>query len=352
MRLAPAILGPLDGTESAASIFGNCAGSGEFLCESAEPQPEPCGGALGGGNLFGNWLVPATGAQLSYSAAVMSDKAVVERTPPSALSLASASSAVNLVVGLSLVAIVGFPDHSAFDVALALVAGSLLYLYLIPYFAALSSDDASSVGSLFQMVAPVTVAISWVTLGQVLHGVQWLGGVLMIAGAGLFVIGDGEKPWSVRARSALLMGLASVLVASSLVCLDHVLESVPYWQTLALECSGLGVTGATVASFRRLASGGTAQSLGKWSWLGIVLAELLALLGNSLQTLAIERGSADLVAVMVGTEPLFLLAFGILITRGFPRLFVERISIRGIATKLMATALILGGLALVGTVAG
>lgn len=291
------------------------------------------------------WLVPAVSAQGVYAGAVVTDKVVLEHRRPSPLSLAVATSVVNCVIGVALLAMVGAPTVSANDVSVMVAAGVCLFVYLLPYFAALSRDDASTVAPLFQLVAVFTVALGWVALGISLHGYQWIGCLAVTSGAAVFMVGDGQMPWKVRRTTAELMALSSAILAVALVCLNQALDSAPYWQTMSIVALSIGFSGLVGACVLRVRHPGQPlMELGKIGWTAVVVAELLGTAGNGLQADAIRAGSAPLVSVVVGTQPIILMGLGLMVSTWMPQVLTERVSRRNIISKVVGAIAVLAGL--------
>ena len=294
------------------------------------------------------WLLPALAAQLAFATSVFIDKTVLEKRQPPYYLFAGLGAAFNLLVGLVLIVWVGLVPLTSMAALAAMGSGALLFLYLIPYLRELDGDDASSVGPLFLMVIPFTIVLSSILLSQGLVGWEWLGAALVVTGILVFIVSDGVQTRSVRVHSAVLMGLACLLVSLSLVGSDYALRTLSFSHVLELTTLSTGLVGMLVTTLTVARDPGTRMHLNKVTVVGASSAELVSVAGNALVVLAIARSSAALVSVTEGIEPLFLLLIGLIFTAIVPHILSERVSRRAIAIKSGGSAIAIVGLALLG----
>lgn len=290
------------------------------------------------------WVLAAIGAQACFAAATFVDKVVLSRAGVTPGAAARASGVINIGVGAALVGAFGVERSSARDTLLMLVAGALVYAYLVPYFSALDRDDTSAVVPLLQAVPLFTLLIAWVALGEHPSVRGLFGFPIVLLGAAAFGVGDGAVARRVRLRTVALMMLSSVLIAVQVTVLDYVLAEHSFWNTAPTVALGIGVA-SMIGALSAPRDAQPLRALRRSAWCGLVTAEVLNLAAEGLIGLALVGGQAAVVALATGAEPLFVLAFGLLLTRLVPSLVSERTNRRALTVKAAGSALVLAGLA-------
>lgn len=294
------------------------------------------------------WAGLAILAQAFASAANFTDKLVLEKYIKDTATVFIFSGFMSFLVGLAVFVIRGFPILPGVQILVALAAGICLQMYLLPYFKALDTDDASLVVVLFQLIPVFSLILSAVFLGERLLGNQLVGsGVILLSGI-LVSIKMGEKA-KINKKAFGLMLVSSLIFAISTVLFKFVVDLQNLWDSLAYEGLGMGL-GVLLALcypgfYRRVKKEVEGLKIGGWGSLS--LSESFYIVYRVLFAAAISLGSVTLVNVMGGFQPVFLVLFGWILTKHFPKLISEDISYKTMSRKLLAVAGVFVGLYLI-----
>ena len=79
----------------------------------------------------------------------------------------------------------------------------------------------------------------------------------------------------------------------------------------------------------------------------LVFNEVLAPVGILLSFWALERGPVSLVATITGSRPIFVVIFALILSYIFPRFLIRSAGREMLAFRLIATAMIVGGIAII-----
>jgi drug/metabolite transporter (DMT)-like permease len=230
---------------------------------------------------------------------------------------------------------------------IAMTAGALLVASYIPYMCALQRDDASTVGALYRLAPFFIVVLSYVALGEVLRPNQILGGLFTIAGSIVLTLELGQGKRGLHLRTLILMAAACFMSACTSVAFKVVALGTSFWSSAFWEYVGGGVFTAVllgaVAPYRRaflmLYRSRHACLVSRIT----IVGELLNLFAQLAVGFAGLTAPLALVSIVTGLHPFFLLVYGILLTLFAPKLGRERLSVRGLTRKVIAVAVMYGG---------
>lgn len=197
---------------------------------------------------------------------------------------------------------------------------------------------------------PVFVAIMAVPLlGETLYYLEWLAIVLVVAGAILISFrqsSSGSIVW--RVKPLLILFGSSLLMAMADITSKHALNYISSWNMFWI--SGFCMSGIFILTslrphiFRQLANLKQKGSTTAW----LVFNEILAPITILLMFLALKAGPVSLVSTIVGgSRPVFVFIFAFILSRLFPR-FIEWHADGGmLALRLIAIAMIVGGITVI-----
>ena len=231
----------------------------------------------------------------------------------------------------------------------AVACGVLRTLALSLLLYVLKTEEVSWASPLFHTY-PVFVALMAVPLlGEVLGWMQWLAVVIVVLGA--LVISIKRSPAGHRFhpdRPFLLLAGASVLMALSDVCGKYALEYISFWNMYWISSfcmtAGFLLVALRPAVFRQLGSIPRLKTT-----LAVVAAnESLAMVGIVLIFWAMASGPVSLVSTISSSRPIFVFIAALLVSLIRPDLLLEERSSKGVlALRLVATAMIAGGIAII-----
>ena len=193
---------------------------------------------------------------------------------------------------------------------------------------------------------PIFVAIMAVPLlGESLHYLQWLAIIIVVTGA--IMISARQSPsgattWKIKPM--LLLFGSSLLFALADITSKYVLAYISAWNLLWLTIfcvSGIFLlVSIRPHTFKQLSNMKQRKSA-----IGLLaLNETLAFVGITLSFSAIEKGPVSLVSTIIGSRPVFVVIFALILSRVSPMFLEWHPSRRMLTLRLIATAMIVGGI--------
>ena len=290
------------------------------------------------------WILFAIIANVLFAVSNLFDKFLIEKRVRDPLALTVFGGWIDLLFTLIIVLIHGLSITGPLQAGVLLLSGVLVELALIPYFKALSLEDASRISPLFQSMPVFVLLLSSVFLRETLTHRQMLGFLLILSGS--FIVSMHKTDAGIfKIRKAFWwVLLASILWALPAVMFKFVVVKQTFWDALALEFFGVAI-GATILFFlyktRVLAQIG---DIGAGTWSILNINELIYIAGRVSNFYAITLGLVSLVAVLGGTIPLFVFLFGLMLSLWFPGIIKEDITRASIVTKISSIILVSCGL--------
>ena len=302
------------------------------------------------------WLLFAFSGPILWALSTHIDKYLVDRyfqgSDTSVLMLFTA------LLGVALLPLIWWFDPAVLapdrQSILVMTASGILYMgAMLFYLRAIQSEEASVVAPLFQANTLFTFLLAYLFLRESLGWMQLAGAALVIGGALSLSLRKGLRLSGFRAsfkgRLVLLMLAATVAIAVSTVLFKYFAVRDRFWTTTFWTFAGEGLFGAGLlampgerreffALFRRnpgavLGVNGANELINLGGGLGVRYASLLAPVG--------------LVSAISSTTTFFVFAFGILLTRFFPRFGREDLSPANLLQKAAGAVLISAGVVLI-----
>jgi transporter family protein len=293
-----------------------------------------------------SWIVFAIITQVLLAVSNFIDKFLIDKRIRDPLLVTILAGLVSFLLGLLIFLFRGFSLIETTQLVLILISGILLEIYLIPYFKALTMDDASRIVPLFQFMPVFVLILSYIILGEALTGKQFLGSVFIIGGGFVLAVKKIEGGSIFKLRKSLwLMVIASLLYAVTGVLFKWVVVAQDFWLTLAYENIGMGI-GAIIlllwpsyrAGFRR-----ETKKLKLSTWGLLLVNETVYILALLSMFYAILLGSVALVSVIGGIQPFLVLLYGLILSIWFPSVIEEDIQKGTVFLKALAILLIFIG---------
>ncbi|MGC8901450.1 MAG: EamA family transporter, partial [bacterium] len=293
---------------------------------------------------FMSWILFAIIANVLFAVSNLFDKFLIEKRVREPLALSVLGGWIDFLFAMGIILIHGFSITSSLQMTILLISGVFVELALIPYFKALSLEDASRISPLFQSMPVFVLLLSYIFLREALTLRQLLGFLLILIGSIIVSIQKTDAGGFKIRKVFLWVLLASLLWALPAVMFKFVIVNQNFWDALACEFFGVTI-GATILFFlysKRVIAQIKEIKAGTWSILNI--NEFIYIVGRMSNFYAIKLGPVSLVAVLGGTIPLFVFLFGLVLSIWFPDIIKEDITIASIITKLSAIALVACGL--------
>lgn len=233
------------------------------------------------------------------------------------------------------------------DIFLLIIAGlcaaSAIYFYLY----ALYREDASVVVPFFQLIPVFSFVLGRFILGEMLSTRQLLASLVVIFGAALLSI-EIEEGRKIRFRRHVVLSMIvmSILIALGGILFKFVATEESFWLSNFWEGVGFALFGVLVFISKRKDRKDFYQSLKLHKFkitAFVLLSEVFTLGGNVLLNYAFLLAPVVLVRVVEGYQPIFVLVFGILITKMFPHILQEKIGWKHLLPKILAILIIFVG---------
>jgi uncharacterized membrane protein len=292
-----------------------------------------------------SWIIFAIAAPALFSVTNFIDKFLLEKKIKDPLLVTILAGLASLLVGIFIFVFKGFSIIEIKQLVLIVISGIFLEIYLIPYFKALTLDDTSRVVPLFQFMPVFVLILSYVLLGESLTGRQLSGFVLIIIGGFVLAAKKIEKGIFKLRASFWFMLLASLLYAITGVLFKLVVVAQDFWLILAYENIGIGI-GAIILLLwppYRIAFQQEVKKLTLSIWGLLSVNQAFYVLALFSMFRAVLLAPVTLVSVINGTQPFFVLLYGLVLSVWFPYIIKEDIEKNTVLTKVLAIILIFTG---------
>ncbi len=290
------------------------------------------------------WILFAIIANVLFAVSNLFDKFLIEKRIRDPLALTVFGGWIDLLFALAIVLMHGLSIIGPWQAAVLLLSGVFVELALLPYFKALSLEDASRISPLFQSMPVFVLLLSYLFLRETLTFRQVLGFVLILSGS--FIVSMQKTGAGIfRIRKAFWwVLLASMLWALPAVMFKFVVVKQNFWDGLAWEFFGVAI-GATILFFLyRTRVIAQVKDIHTGTWAILNINELVYIVGRVSNFYAITLGLVSLVAVLGGTIPLFVFLFGLALSVWFPEIIKEDITRASLVTKIAAILFVASGL--------
>ncbi|MFC1982959.1 EamA family transporter [Chloroflexota bacterium] len=237
---------------------------------------------------------------------------------------------------------------SVWLILLAIAAGMLrtsAVLIMLYYFRRKEVSRVVPVVNIY----PIFVAIIAIPLlGETLYYLQWLAIVIVVAGA-VVISTEKESSGSINLLSKpfLFLFIASLLFAVADVASKYTLTYISFWNLFSITAVCMGGTFLLVSVRPRI--------LGQWRDMErkssaialLTFNEILAPLAIMLSLWAMQRGQVSLVSTILGSRPIFVALYSLILGRLAPEFLRWSALSEGWVLRLVATGMIVGGIAII-----
>ena len=250
------------------------------------------------------------------------------------------------LTGLIILIFTGYSPVDTKSAAIIFLSGFLGIFYLFAYFKALTYDEGSRVGALFQFIPVMVLILSFLLLGEKLLFKQYVGASFIIAAGFLLSIQRLETGIFRVNKAFWFMLLACFFSASVYVLFKLGVKEIGFWGSLPYEGFGsLAATLCILAYGKNFALLKDTKKVFTKKIVGyMTIVEFLARVSRYILFYALTLIPASIASVLMGFQPLFLLLLGVGLSVWFPHIIKEVVTKKTIGLKLGATAGIFVGL--------
>jgi len=297
-----------------------------------------------------NWPSTAILAAAILGVTNIFDSHILSRRMPGLHPFLLLSGTMLLIVGLLVLFLFPFPTTvNILPILVAIIAGVIRATGLIITFYNLQREEVSRVIPI-TFTYPVFVAIFAIPiLGESLHYLQWLAIIIVVAGA---VIISAEKSPSVTTGSLskpfLLLFIASLLYALADTFTKYTLAYFSFWNVYSIALFSVSAV-FFIMSIRPRTVKQLIDMEQRNLTIGLLtISQILALSGTLLQFWAIARGPVSLVSTLIGTRPVFVVIFSIILSFVLPGFLIKKSSgTRVTVLRFISILMIVGGISII-----
>jgi len=296
-----------------------------------------------------NWIAPALGSTLIYSAVTIGDKYILSTLKLKLTSFYLFVGSSQLVISAIILVVNPVNAWNRPEILAAFGGGLLWGIGLLMMFWVLQREEASRVTSVWQS-SPIFVAIIAVFfLGESLAWYHWLAILMVVGGVTAVSIRRGQMGGGYVLSPGFFLLLAGALIIGvAQVLLKVAAGELSVWHSMAFR--GLGLFVAMGTPYLRLENVRAILDFARTPGKATVLLATEAIgpfAGNLLLLVAIANGPVSLVSALLGTRPLFVL--GLILAIGFfaRNVLAEGMTRGDIAIKAASAGLVVGGIFLI-----
>jgi len=291
------------------------------------------------------WVAFALLAALLWAVESVTDKILISKfiKNPSVMTIIWAF--------LQLIVLVILVFHSLdlsnfFVIFLAIVSGIISMLNAIPYFKALSLEEASRVIPLIHFSPLIVLVLSFVFLGERLNFNQIIAFFLILIGGFLLSLRNIKGMFTLK-RAFWLMVFVAFVFAISQILSKYVYEHVTFLDGFFWFKVGAFFGGSVLLLIKRNRDNfvKSMNVIKSKNFMIIILgAGIISFVGSLSFNYAIKLGPVSLVSVLDGIAPVFILVIIILLSKYFPKILKEELDKKVLLTKAFAISLMIMGL--------
>ena len=296
-----------------------------------------------------NWASTAILSAAILAAVNTIDSHLLSKRMPSLRAFLLPVGVVHIIYSLLLFYLFPLPEGTGIRLVLVAIASGLLRTAaIIIMLYNLKREEVSQVIPVVYTY-PIFVAIIAVPLlGETLDYLQWLAVIIVVSGAVIVSAKkspSGSTTW--LGKPFLLLFGSSLLFAMADITSKYALAYLSFWNMFSLTAfcvSGIfllvSVRPHILRQLGNMPQRNSAMVL-------IAFNETLAPIGITLSFWAMKRGPVSLVSTIIGSRPVFVVIFAIILSRILPTFLEWLPGKRMLALRLMATAMIFSGITII-----
>ncbi len=234
----------------------------------------------------------------------------------------------------------------SFHTALFIILAGFCYIAaLLPYFYAISKDEASRVVPLFQLAPIFSYILALVFLGEVLSLRQIIGGLIIVSGAILLTVEMGESKFRIKGIVLGLMALSSLLFSLNALIFKAAAVNATFWPTAFWQYMGVVLGGSLLLFYTPYRKQFVRTFIkSKSSVAGLVgLSEGLTIGGRLCFYYATTLAPLALVTTVNGFQPAFVFIYGVILTLFFPKVAQESLLKKHLVQKILSIGVLFLG---------
>jgi drug/metabolite transporter (DMT)-like permease len=226
------------------------------------------------------------------------------------------------------------------SIAVLAIGGILNILVLWCYFIALSDDEASVTVIFYQLVPVFALILAYFVLGETITKMQFIAMAIIIIGTSIISFDiDADNKFRIRTQTVFLMSAASFFWALESVLFKMIALEENWIRSLFWEHLMLLIVGGLVFVFIKKYREDFLQAVRENSKPILALNignESLYMLGNIIFAYTYMLAPVALVLLTQSFQPLFVIIVGVFLTIFFPKITVEKVTLKDLTQKFLA----------------
>ena len=295
-----------------------------------------------------NWTSAAILSAAIMAAVNVISSHLLSRRMPSLRVFLLAPGIIQLSYALLTFYLFPFPEGVAMRPIWAAVASGIFrtaaVLIMLYYF---KREEVSRVIPVIY-IYPVFVAIMAVPLlGEALSYLQWLAVIIVVAGA---VVVSAEKSPATTgwlSRTALHLFAAGLLFAVADVANKYALGYISFWNGYSITAICMSSTFWIISMRPRMLRQLRDMKQKKLTLTMLFTNELIAPSAVILSFWAMQRGPVSLVSTIIGSRPVFVAIFSLILSRVLPGFLKKIPGMKVFVVRLVAILMIFGGISII-----
>ena len=296
-----------------------------------------------------DWTTAAILSAAIIGGASIMDSHLLTRRLPSLGTFLLPASPVFITLGLLVFHFLPLPENLPWQIVLlAVVAGIMRGVAILTMLYHLKKQEVSRVIPIIYSY-PVFVAVMAVPLlGETLGHLQWLAIIIVVMGA--MVVSAEKSPvgnhgW--LGRTTLYLFLTGLLFAGADVITKYVLSYISFWHGYAFAAFCIAAV-FLIFSMRTQTLKQLRDMKQKKVTLTMLFAnEIIAPSAVILSYWAMQNGPVSLVSTIVGSRPVFVFIYTLILSRILPGFLIKTPSMKILVVRLVAILMIFGGLSII-----
>ena len=296
-----------------------------------------------------SWINVAILSAATLGVVNIIDSHLLSKRMPSLRAFLMPVAIIYIVYGLILFALFPLPDGIPLLPMLVAIASAILRTGSVTIMLYVMKKEEISRIIPIVYTYPIFVAIMAVPLlGESLYYLEWLAIVIVVAGAVMISIKQsptGKTTW--LSKPLLSLFGSSLCFATADIASKYALNYLSFWNLSWIGAFCLSAI-FLIASLRPHIWQQLSQMKQRNSTLVLItFNEALAMVGVILLLWAIQRGPVSLVSTIIGSRPVFVFIFALMLSRVLPTFLEWQSGKRMLALRFVAIAMIVSGIALI-----
>ncbi len=296
-----------------------------------------------------NWINTALLSTAIFGVVSIFDSHLIAKRMPSFRTFMLPAGIAFLIYGLVLFYLFPLPEGTGLEILLIAIAAGIFNAASVTIMLyTLKREEVSRVIPIVHTY-PIFVAMMAVPLlGESLYYLQWLAIIIVVAGAVTISFREspsGSTTW--LGKTFLLLFGSGLLLAMANIASKYVLAYISFWNLfwfrgfcLAVTFLAFSMRPHTLKQLINMKQRNSAIAL-------LTFNELLALVAIVLSLWSMQRGPVSLVSTIIGSRPIFVLIYSLILSRVSPMFIEWQPGRRMLALRLVAIAMIVGGLTII-----